>query len=213
MKGFLVKDLALFKKRKRTFLFLALWAIVMCFITNDGAFATGWMTIIASFFAISSLSYDEYDNCYPFLMSLPVTGRTYAVEKYVFGFLCGFVAWIYSAVIFFVYTLVNGSADGFFTELAMYTVFIPLFMILLDIGLPLNIKYGVEKGRIAMLILWGVVFACFFLASKLLRVNISLETLDSFDPGMLLLLAFVITAILTLISMMISVRVMNRKEF
>ena len=213
MKGLLTKDFALFFQRKRTFLFLAVWAIVMCFALNDGSFAIGWMTIIASFFAVSSITYDEYDNCYPFLMSFPVTGKIYALEKYLFGFICGMGAWVYAVIIYFIYGAVTGSIGSLQEELASVAVFIPVFMLLIDISLPLNIKYGTEKGRIAIFVIWGVLFVGFFLLTKVLKMEISMAWLKDLNLTLLVpaLLAFI--AVLTVVSIAISVGAMTKKEF
>ena len=211
MKGLLTKDFALFFQRKRTFIFLALWAIVMSF-SLDASFAAGWLTIISAFFAISSLSYDEYDNCYPFLMSLPVDAKTYALEKYVFGFICGFGAWIFSGVVSLIALAAKGSLTDPGSDIIQMLIFIPVFMMLIDISLPLNMKLGSERGRIAILIIWGVIFAGVFIATKFFRIDLE------FDPSgisvpLLITAIFAATPILTAISILISIKVMKKKEF
>lgn len=213
MKGLLTKDFALFCQRKRTFLLLALLAIMMCFTMKDGSFVISWMTIIASFFAVSSLTYDEYDNCYPFLMSLPVTRKIYAIEKYVFGFLCGFGAWIYAVILSFVCELIIGTCGNFLTELVSAAIFIPLFMLLIDISLPLNLKFGSEKGRIAILILWGVIFVGFLGATKFFHLDISTQTVRFFQPGILFPVSFAASVFLTVVSILLSIQIMEKKAF
>ena len=211
MKGLLTKDLALFNQRKRTFIFLAVWAVVMTCVM-DGSFAIGWMTVIASFFAISSLSYDEYDNCYPFLMSLPVDSKTYVLEKYVFGFLCGMGAWMFSAVVYLIVAAVKGELASMGGELVKLFIFIPIFMLLIDISLPINIKFGSERGRIVILIIWGIVFAGVFLLNKVLKVDLSFA--DSLHIGPALIGGIILATIgLTVISMVISTKSMMKKEY
>ena len=173
---------------------------------------TGWMTVISSFFAISSVTYDEYDNCYPFLMSMPVTGRIYAVEKYLFGFLCGFGAWVFSVVIYFIAAAVQGQLAAPGTELIKLAIFIPVFMLLIDISLPLNLKFGSEKGRIAILILWGVVFVSIFVLTKLFDVNIRIDE-SAFSKLTIICTVFLASAVLTVISILLGIRIMKNKEF
>ncbi|MCQ2565501.1 MAG: ABC-2 transporter permease [Clostridia bacterium] len=211
MKGLLTKDFALFFQRKRTFIFLALWAVVMSF-TVSGSFAIGWMTIIASFFAISSLSYDEYDNCYPMLMSLPIDGKTYAIEKYLFAFLSGFGAWLFSCAVNIIALAVKGELTDPGTDLIQMAIFIPVFMILIDISLPLNMKFGSERGRMAILIIWGVIFVGLFLVSKLPGLEISID--ESLINGPAVIgIAYIAAIILTVVSMFISIKVMSNKEY
>ena len=211
MKGLLTKDFALFLQRKRTFIFLAIWAVVMCF-SADASFAVGWLTIISAFFAISSLSYDEYDNCYPFLMSLPVDAKTYALEKYVFGFICGFGAWLFSVIINLTALAVKHSLSDPGSEIVQLLIFIPVFMMLIDISLPLNMKLGSERGRIAILIIWGVIFAVIFTATRLFKVELQFDTSNISVP--LLITAILAASVtLTVISILISIKVMKEKEF
>ena len=211
MKGLLAKDFALFVQRKRTFIFLAVWAVVIAF-SMDGSFMTGWMTIISSFFAISSLTYDEYDNCYPFLMSMPVTGKIYAIEKYLFGFLCGFGAWIFSVAVYLVVAAIKGQLATPGTEIIKLAVFIPVFMLLIDISLPLNLKFGSEKGRIAILLIWGVVFVGIFVLTKLFDVTIRIDE-TIFSELAIIGTVFLAAAVLTVISILLSIRIMQNKEF
>ena len=211
MKGLLTKDFALFLQRKRTFIFLAIWAVVMCF-SVDASFAIGWLTIISAFFAISSLSYDEYDNCYPFLMSLPIDARTYALEKYAFGFICGFAAWLFSGIVSLAALAIKHSLTDPGSEILKLLIFIPLFMMLIDISLPLNMKLGSERGRIAILVIWGVVFAGVFIATKFFKIDLQFDA-SAISVPLLITAIFAAAAILTVISMLISVKVMKGKEF
>lgn len=211
MKGLLTKDFALFLQRKRTFIFLAIWAVVMCF-SADASFAVGWLTIISAFFAISSLSYDEYDNCYPFLMSLPVDAKTYALEKYVFGFICGFGALIFSGIISLTALAVKHTLTDPGSEILQLLIFVPVFMMLIDISLPLNMKLGSERGRIAILIIWGVIFAVIFTATRLFKVELQFDTSNISVP-LLITAILAASVILTVISILISIKVMKEKEF
>ena len=211
MKGLLVKDFALFLQRKKTFIFLAAWAVIMGLTMEDGSFMTAWMAIISSFFAISSLAYDEYDNCYPFLMSLPVNGRIYAIEKYVFGFICGFGAWLYSVAVYFIIGFIKGAVSDFGSELLQLAIFIPVFMLLIDFSLPLNMKYGNERGRMVILIVWVVIFGGVFIANKLL--GFELDTVGMLSGPALIVIIYAATAVITAASVLLSIKVMEKKEF
>ena len=87
MKGMLIKDLRLLKNQGKTLLLmLFVVAIFMNFITDVGpSFIVGYITIIFSLFTATTISYDEFDNCYLFLMTLPITRKKYVNEKYVFA--------------------------------------------------------------------------------------------------------------------------------
>ena len=73
MSGLLVKDFRLMLQRKRFFLLLLVIVVCMGFSMRDNmAMIVGYLTIISVLFCVSSMSYDEYDNCYAFLMTLPI---------------------------------------------------------------------------------------------------------------------------------------------
>lgn len=83
--------------------------------------------------------------------------------------------------------------------------------------LPFQLQFGGEKGRIAMLLAFGIGFLAVYLAVKWLRlagmdVEKLLETLPVMR-GMLVLLGFVVSVVLLFVSVMISGRIMCVKEF
>ena len=84
MKGLLIKDYKLLMLQKKTFLLILLIAICMNFAMQDNpGFIIGYLTFFAALMANTTLSYDEYGNGVLFLLTLPVTGKTYVRSKYV----------------------------------------------------------------------------------------------------------------------------------
>lgn len=65
---------------------LLLVAVILNY-NSDGTFIIGYLTVIGSFFVLSTIGYDEHGNSFAFLMTLPVMRKTYAGEKYLIGFL------------------------------------------------------------------------------------------------------------------------------
>ncbi|MCR5482000.1 MAG: ABC-2 transporter permease [Clostridia bacterium] len=220
MIGLLTKDSALIFQRKRVIIALALWALAMCIALDDATFVVGWLTTINAFFAISSVTYDEYDNCYPFLMSLPVTRKTYVLEKYLFGFLCGMGAWVFSVVVCFGFALFKGSIAEPLEELIILSVFIPLFMLIVSLILPAAIKWGTEKGRIALFLGMALIVVVIMLAGKISSAAegnggflSSFGGIAAFSVYQLIAGFFVITAVVTALSAVLSMRIMEKKEF
>ena len=69
MKGLIVKDIELTKNQGKTLLILAVVIGVFLEISGIGSdFATAYITIIFSLFASTTVSYDEYENGFPFLL-------------------------------------------------------------------------------------------------------------------------------------------------
>ena len=91
MKGLLIKDFKLLKVQKNSFLLILCIAIGMEIFTNStsSSFIIGYLSFVATLFTLSSISYDEFDNGNAFLFSLPITRKSYVIEKYGFGMIMG----------------------------------------------------------------------------------------------------------------------------
>lgn len=118
MKGLLIKDYKLLMLQKKTFLLMLLIAICMNFAMQDNpGFIIGYLTFFAALMANTTLSYDEYGNGVLFLLTLPVTGKTYVRSKYVGNLLLLLTFWFASAVLEAVLYTVQGMQ--FFTTETM----------------------------------------------------------------------------------------------
>ena len=127
MAGLIEKDLRLILKRKQTLvLFLGLALLMgMCV---DGSFMIGYLTFLSAVYVVGTISYDEFDNGYPFLMTLPIDHRIYVWEKYLFCFLAGAGAWVVALVLYFLCDLLKGIPIGSLSEAILQAaVFIPIF--------------------------------------------------------------------------------------
>ena len=86
MKGLFVKDIELMKQQKQFFILVVVMEVILNLAGSGSvSFATGYFTIVTAIFAITTISYDEFDNGLAFLMTLPVTRKQYVVEKYLLG--------------------------------------------------------------------------------------------------------------------------------
>jgi len=95
-------------QRKRFFILLLIVAFAWGFGMEGGAeLMMGYLVLIMALFCISSISYDEYDNCYAFLLTLPIDKKVYVREKYLFGFVLSVIGWLVGAVIYGGYMTMN----------------------------------------------------------------------------------------------------------
>ncbi|MCQ2540475.1 MAG: ABC-2 transporter permease, partial [Acetatifactor sp.] len=76
MRGLLEKDLRLLLKRKN-YLLLMLVIFVGFSFMMEPSFVVGYVPVLSVLFTISTISDDEFDNGYPFLMTLPVSRKEY----------------------------------------------------------------------------------------------------------------------------------------
>ena len=114
----------------------------------------GYLTMISAILTIGTISYDEFDNGYLFLLTLPVTRRSYVTAKYIFCFLGDLVGWAAASVIYAGCCLAKGAGLGM-EQLAAALVFLPVVGLMSAVMLPLQLKYGAEKSRLALAVLFG----------------------------------------------------------
>lgn len=212
MRGLLQKDLCLLVQRSRMLLVMIGVGILMGFST-DGSFVIGYMTMICAILAISTISYDEFDNGYPFLLTLPVTKKIYVYSKYVFCLLADLVGWGISILIY-VGCMIAGGTPLTMEALPETLVFIPVFAVLTAVMLPLQLKFGAEKSRVAIALIFGGIFVLGYFGTKILPEGLEIPAflLEMNDLTMLILLILISLAAL-FISYLCSLHIMDHKEY
>lgn len=217
MKGLLVKDFKLIKLQRNFFIVIVAIAIGLAIINNDPTFMLGFLTFVMSLFALSTVTYDEFDNGNAFLFTLPISRKSYVVEKYGFSLLLGSGSWILAVLLAVAFSLIKGTVP--ILEVVMTAIMMfPIMLIVYAVMIPFQLKFGGEKGKIAMVGAVGLLFIIGFLVVKiaeLLGVDLLnvINTLPTLSMGMLVAIAVVIAVIIFGISMRISVSIMNKKEF
>ena len=66
MKGLVIKDLRLAIQRRQTLLIYLILSVIMG-MSLDAGFVIAYMTMLMGIIASGTISYDEYDNGFPFL--------------------------------------------------------------------------------------------------------------------------------------------------
>ena len=158
MKGLFVKDIELMKQQKQFFILVVVMEVILNLAGSGSvSFATGYFTIVTAIFAITTISYDEFDNGLAFLMTLPVTRKQYVAEKYLLGAGLTAVAWGIATI---TGVICKGVAElqGCLSETIIGSLIdIPLALLMLAVSLPLVIHFGAEKGRyIAMVMCYYI---------------------------------------------------------
>lgn len=217
MAGLFDKDLRILLQRKQAIvLFLAI-AVVLGFSTG-GTFVVGYTAICFLMLSVGTISYDEFDNGYSFLMTLPITRRTYILEKYLLSGVCGIVAWIVSVVICICESFFQKAAfvtEDFLVEAA---AILPVVFLIMCMMIPVQIKYGAEKSRVVLVAVMGIAVVGGIGIKKAvellnLPLDAVLEKMYTITDVQILVGVVVFTIAAILLSFAISVRIMNHKEF
>lgn len=211
MKGLLLKDFCILKKQMKLMvvfvIFYAIWAVAAKMPTMMGTM----VILLSIMMPISSMSYDEAGQWYRYAFSLPIPHRTLVLSKYVLGFLVSLGGLVVSAIgNIIILALTNGenALESWLTIIG----FLELGVIFLSIIIPILFKYGVEKGRLFIVVI--AVIPSLLVA----LLGSTLKTSGTLMPSAELLQAILyssplFTLAIFLISFRISVGICRKKEY
>ena len=211
MKGLLVKDIRIMCSQKRFFLLVLFIAVIMNFSSNT-TYVVYYLTFVCSFFAISSISYDEADNGYPFLFTMPVDRSIYVWEKYLFGVLLNLGSWLAGLCICFVFQAAGGNLPDFVDSIAILALMIPAMLVFNAVIFPLLFKFGSERGRIVTLCVLGIAFVAGYVLSQKMDLLELIRVISGYPVAVLAFFIVTVTAVLMTISCAASIVIMRKKE-
>ncbi len=222
MKGLLIKDIRLMKSQGVLLLaILILAALFLGVVSSDVEpfFVVAYITIFLSIFVASTISYDEYDNGYLFLMTLPTTRKKYINEKYIFGILISIFAWCVGMAAGTALMIAQGAKTGAGEWIGANLIYICIAWVFMSIMMPLRFKFDSEKARYANIIMFALIAAVAYGISRLSQYapenilrNVS-GFFNSLGNNGILALCAVAAAAALLISYICSQRIMAKKEF
>jgi len=156
MKGLLLKDFYMAVKYCRAYLLLAVVFIAVSFAGDDNLFFIFYPCLLCGMIPVNLLAYDERSKWLQYCDTLPYTRAQIVSGKY----LIGLFAQLAILLIMGAVHAIRMSIDGIFYPgefLSMMMGLLMLSLIASSISLPFMFKLGVEKGRLAYLIMVGVI--------------------------------------------------------
>ena len=220
MKGLLIKDFQLAKTQGKMLLIVAL--VIGVFMEIAGmseGFVTGYITIIMSVFAATSISYDEYENCFSFLLVLPVSRKEYVNEKYVFSGILIFSAWLVGLTVGSVFRIIRGEPVLSAEWLAGCFSYITVAVVFLSLMLPLRLKFEGEKGRVVLPIAIAAMGILIYGGGKLANLvgidvtGSSIKVLNQMGAAGIMAMLVIIPVAAAVISWICSRHILEKKEF
>lgn len=217
MKGLIIKDFQLLFSNKRI-LYIVFAIALFSAMMGDGitlTYISSFVAVMLQVSALSTISYDNYQHGNTFLMTLPLKRKDYVIEKYIFCSIIAFVGIIFSLILGL---LVKMRTNNMKIEIAVGIVIALVFLIYSFIAIPLELKFGNEVGRAIPFIIGAVIF---LIAQILIQINDSLfdsimnwlnklENISDITALMIAIAAFVIVLAITI---PISIKIINKKEF
>lgn len=216
MKGLLIKDFMYMKKQKSFLLLILAASAYMMVALADVSFMIGYISCIYCMFLVGTISYDELDNGYAFLFTLPFSRKDYAVSKYLFGLLWCFTGGLGMAVLYAIGLCAKGVKPETMGVILNAIIFLTVGILVMAFMLPLQFKYGNAKFGLSMSVMCILIAVIGYILYTLPMFDLLLldliRMLETTGPGLLgcMLLASALAAMI--ISLLISVRVIERKE-
>ncbi len=218
VKGLVLKDIKLIiSQMKLLFVLMVVWAIFLAGSMRM-TFFVGYVAILCSFLTLSTVNFDEAENGFAYLFTLPISRKDYVFEKYLFGFLLTTVPYVVIAALSWAALVIWQAAEANLVEyIVSISLSLPAAYFLLVLEIPLQIKFGQQKSRILTVVMVGCMSACLgviAMISELLGTTV--ETVSSFmglGAGMLALITAGILAVLFVLSYKISCKIIEKKEF
>jgi len=180
-----------------------------------------FISIMFGMLTLTTISYDEFDHSNAFLMTLPITRKSYVVEKYLFALISSFCGWFIMFVLSSIILVVKDSGflpvEWFAGCLASFAI----VYILTSVMIPLQLKFGSDNGRMVMFaIIMSAYIVAFGIVWLLKKLNIDQMVIANAINNMLnypapILISVAALSLLTVvgITMKISINIMLNKQF
>lgn len=205
MKGLLLKDLLNLKKQVKLYVIFIIFYMVLSITSKDTSFVSGIICVFCAMLPMTALSYDERASWDKYALSMPITRKNIVISKYILGLLCSVIGAIITLTFNFI---ISGYS---YNSIILTLIFWGLSILFMTIIFPILFKFGVEKGRLVMML---VLFApamigTIFVKLDFFRLNEKLvDSIIKFAP--IIIIAVVLASLL--ISITISLRVYSKKE-
>lgn len=227
MKTLLVKDYRILLTNKKSIFFILILGVLMVVSNLEIDFLIGYMMMFSLILSAGTINYDELDNGMSFLMTLPASRKTYAIEKYVLtlinALLCG-------AAIFVLYLITKGFVNWGFAidEMAGITLgWVAGIGLSASFVLPMYMKFSAEKRRVVMIVFAGAIALLVYGVDSLINnmagdgvqnggqvvIGDIITGIEMMNPVVMLLSILVIAVAVIGISMLISIRIIQKKEY
>ena len=199
MKGLFIKDLRLMKNQRNFLITLALMFLVLIVTGVDASFFMGYVPFLLLIVTMSTITYDEQDNSMGFLMALPVSRQTYVLEKYLLSASFGIGGFAVTFVIFLITEKAEGSSMTFENYLLIFMGFLVFVILFLSLMIPIQLKFGSEKGRMVLFAIFFGIIGLVYLVNKVLTIDLTktalYETITQLPWGILMTMALVLFVI------------------
>ena len=198
MAGLILKDILNLKKQAKVYLILVIFYFAIGVVNENSSMFSSMMTMVAVMIPITAMSYDERSKWDRYALTMPISRASIVVSRYLLGVIFLIIAYVLSILVNMVFSRLY-TTENILINIASLSAGITIMSAIF----PILFKFGVEKGRILMMLVLFVPIAFVAIASKLGISMPDEETIKSF-----IYLSPIIAAVIFLVSIYI-----KKKEF
>lgn len=219
MKALFIKDIRIVLKQQRV-LICAFFAVItiLAFATDNSMYAVAFVLFLVPTMMLTTISYDTFENGMSYIMSLPVSVKDYVTEKYILTVASSLIFNIMATILINV-VLSIGKGVGIMPLELIVNAMLAQFMVLIYISLvlPVDIRFGTDKGMIIVVLMAVVIGAVGPMLSNInvdsgLMYKLSEAEITSVPVNQALLLMSV-GGVFAIVSYFVSVKLMKQMEY
>ena len=201
MLGLLIKDFLTVKQQLRIMLLLLIFYLILGITTNNSSVLWTMFMVISAMLPITTMAYDEKANWDKYALSLPVSRKTIVLSKYLFGIILTLLSMIIAIPFTALMAYLSPEIEiSILTTIVSIGDIIPIF---LAVVLPIFFKFGTEKGRFVMMIVFFIPVLVIIYLAKTFGTN--LDEFPLFRPEILEILPYALPVLAFLLLSLIHI--------
>lgn len=208
MRGLILKDLFILKQNYKTFFVLIIFFILAMFQNSSAASFTSVINAVFTMMITTTISYDNLAKWDKYALTMPITRKEMVLSKYICSIIFNLIGLVLGIVIVFAMGIVRNNLN--ITEIFISAISSAIVMIIfISLMFPLVYKFGVEKFRIFLILIFMI--PVFFILALRNMTNVG-ELIDKWLIYIIISVP-VIAVIGFVLSYFISIKIYENKEF
>lgn len=207
MKGLILKEILQLRNYKKTIMILLAFLMIFSIVNKNFSFASALIVVVSVMMVMTGFAYDDMAKWDGYVLSMPLKKNKIVLCKYILSILLAALGSLVSIILgYFMDIITNNNFS--YEDLLGIGVSVEAALILVSILIPLIYKFGVEKSRyiLMMIFLLPTIIALVFGSNSI--------SMPSEDEIIILLKASpIITVLIFIMSYLISSSIYESKEF
>lgn len=217
MKALFIQDIRYMLTQKSFLALIALVGIVLAMSQNDNyIFVIGYLGFMGMITGMMSITMDDQSHGLTFLFSLPIDRRVYVREKYLFIIFMGLFFGIGATTLCLLFRVFADYKAPIDDILATGVGTLIVMLLFVCFMLPLQLKFGAERARLASFIAIGLFFGAVLAAGLVVNFADALPLIQAFlslSPAALAGIGLAVLIVCLRISYSASLRIILHREF